>query len=151
MSSLEALKNLFTRYAITAQVKHEFSTIKNNSCWLIGNGKKTNFWHDSWCGDPLAQVLNIPSTISQSFPSFVCSYISNHHWSIPSEFCQTYPGLANIVNQVQLPTREKDDNMVWKHNSTGTLSLKEAYEFKRTHFPKPAWTKDIWFKDIPPC
>jgi ribonuclease HI len=44
----------------------------------------------------------------------------------------------------------KDDGLVWKHNSTGTLSLNDAFEFKRTHLPKLDWTKSIWSSDIPP-
>lgn len=54
------------------------------------------------------------------------------------------------MNQVTLSSQDQSDSLVRKHNTTGTLSLKEAFEFKRHHLPKLNWTKLIWSKDIPP-
>jgi hypothetical protein len=28
--------------------------------------------------------------------------------------------------------------------------MKDAYDFKRKHFPFKSWAKDIWNKDVPP-
>lgn len=124
--------------------------IMNNSIWLIGNGEKINFWQDVWWDNPLIQSLNVPSSYLEAFPSSLSSYISNHHWNIPTEITDMYPHIRRLAEQVILPSHFKADCLLWKHNSSGSLSLKDAYEFKRHHFPKIDWTKHIWSIDIPP-
>lgn len=32
--------------SLWSTIKHELPVIKDNSTWLIGNGKHINFWHD---------------------------------------------------------------------------------------------------------
>jgi hypothetical protein len=120
----------------------------NNSIWLIGNGEKINFWQDIWWDNPLILSLNVPSSFMEAFPSSLSSYISNHHWNIPTEITDMYPHIKRLAEQVTLSSQFKPDCLLWKHNSTGSLSLKEAYEFKRHHFPKIDWTKHIWSTDI---
>ena len=40
-------------------MKAEFNIVIENSKWLVGNGESVNFWLESWCGPPLATILNI--------------------------------------------------------------------------------------------
>jgi hypothetical protein len=54
------------------------------------------------------------------------------------------------VNQIIIPSQCTPDKLIWKHNSSGELSMKDAYEFKRVKSPKKSWAKIIWCKDIPP-
>ncbi|RHN73363.1 putative ribonuclease H-like domain, ankyrin repeat-containing domain-containing protein [Medicago truncatula] len=136
--------------SIWSGIKMEFQVIRENSSWLVGDGKKINFWFDHWCGDSLFQILNATNDLIAPFPSSVNSYISNNQWSIPQSLTQVFPSLRNLVHQVTLPMHDQDDGLVWKHNPTGTLSLKDAFEFKRKHLPKLNWTKSIWSSDIPP-
>jgi len=124
--------------------------VQNNSCWLLGNGEKINFWHDAWCGDPLVQSFQVPETITSNLPTSVKAYITNHQWNLPPDIFNAFPQLRTFVNKIDVPISDKEDSLVWKHNSTGTLSLKEAYEFKKNQFPKLSWTSLIWSKDIPP-
>jgi len=46
--------------------------------------------------------------------------------------------------------QDQADSLVWSHNISDILNLKDAFEFKRHHFPKLSWPKSVWFKDIPP-
>jgi len=54
------------------------------------------------------------------------------------------------VTQVTLPLIDQPYSLMWKHNTTENLTLKEVYDFKRHHFPKLHCTKLIWSKDILP-
>lgn len=76
-----------------------------------------------------------PVQVSQ-FPKKLCNYIQNFHWYIPAEVSQMLPNLRSFISQVLIPRQAKDDFLIWKHNLTGILTLKDAYEFKRQHFPK---------------
>jgi len=69
---------------------------------------------------------------------------------IPHDIAQNHPDLSLLLSKVTIPFMEQTDKLAWKHNSTGLLSLKEAYDFKKHHFPKVSWAKVIWSKDIPP-
>jgi len=61
-----------------------------------------------------------------------------------------FPGLSFLVSKVTLPAGSQRDKLVWKHSPKGDLTQKDAYEFKKQHFPKIHWAKKIWSKDIPP-
>jgi len=84
------------------------------------------------------------------YPKTLNGYISNAQRNLPANLTHHFPTLRNLVYQVTLPVQTKSDSLVWKHNSTGILTLKGAYDFKRHHLPKLNWTKTIWSKDIPP-
>jgi hypothetical protein len=102
----------------------------------VGNGASINFWLDAWCGEPLIQSLNLQSAHVSQFPMKLCNYIQNFHWYIPAEVSQMLPNLRNVVSKVPIPRQAKEDILVWNHTPSGILTLKDAYEFKRQHFPK---------------
>jgi len=60
----------------------EHSTVMENTNWLVGDGKKINFWLDSWFGDSIANILNLPDHITQHFPPMLHSYIQNQQWNM---------------------------------------------------------------------
>ncbi|PNX69042.1 ribonuclease H [Trifolium pratense] len=74
----------------------------------------------------------------------------NQEWSIPSALDLMFPNLKKLVKQVILPRLSKPDELIWKHNTSGELSMKDAYEFKRSTFPQLTWAKTIWCNEIPP-
>jgi len=136
--------------SIWSSAKNEFNIIKDNSNWLVGNGTQINFWLDSWCGDPLHQVLNVTIDVMSNFSSSLSDYILNGHWHFPYNLIHLFPTLRSLAAQVTIPLQDKSDTLVWKHTSSGMLTLKDAYEYKRHHPPKTLWAKSIWSKDIPP-
>jgi hypothetical protein len=131
-------------------MKDEFSTILNNSVWLLGNGKDINFWTDSWCGPPLSEVYNIPAHISKHISSTVNDYILNGQWNIPIQLSQKFSNLTSLVQQVTIPLESTPDLLLWKHSDSGELSLADAYSFNLPHLQDLEWTKFIWSADIPP-
>jgi hypothetical protein len=64
-------------------IKTEVSVIKDNFCWKVGTCHSNNFWYDSWCGEPLAQSLNIHQNVVNGLPQLLSDIILNQHWVIP--------------------------------------------------------------------
>lgn len=50
--------------SIWSSVKSEYTTILENSTFLLGNGENIKFWTDSWCGPLLCEVFHIPLTFT---------------------------------------------------------------------------------------
>ena len=46
--------------SIWSSVQGELQTIRRNSTWIVGDGKKINLWLDTWCDDSLLNILNTP-------------------------------------------------------------------------------------------
>jgi hypothetical protein len=46
--------------SLWSSIKDEYSVIKDNSVWLLGDGKDINFWNDCWCGPPFSELLSVP-------------------------------------------------------------------------------------------
>jgi len=136
--------------SIWSSIKMEFQIVRENSTWLVGDGNQINFLFDSWCGDPLQHSLNASTDLIHEYPQKLSAYIANCALNLPTSLAQVFPDLRRIVNQVTLLVNDQHDCLVWKHSTSGNLTLKNALEFKKHHFPKFAWTKSIWSMDIPP-
>jgi len=54
------------------------------------------------------------------------------------------------TTQVTISNQCNEDKLVWNHITSGVFSMKDAYKFKKTNFPKVSWAKLIWYSDIPP-
>ena len=136
--------------SIWSSIKEEFTTITANSTWLLGNGESINFWNDSWCGPPLAEIFNTPKHISRELSSNVNDFILNGQWNIPLQLQQRFHNLRHLVQQVTIPMELATDSLQWKHTQSGDLNLKEAYTFKQPQFQELHWAKVIWTADVPP-
>jgi hypothetical protein len=136
--------------SIWSSIKHEASVILDNSSWKVGSGNSIQLWTDHWCGDTLANTLNIHPNILFWLPQKVSDIIHNQQWLIPPFLDNIFPTLKNIVKHVILPVEPLSDELVWIGTNNGSLSLKESYDFKRHHFPILNWAKIIWCADVPP-
>ena len=136
--------------SIWSSIKMEYQNIMDNSTWLVGDGKKINFWLDSWCGESLAQTFNVSDQVIQQLPPKLHSYIQNHQWYILDYLLNLFPSLWFTVTQVTIPNHYQQDKLIWKHNTKGDLEMRDAYNYKKHHFPIVSWAKLIWSKDIPP-
>jgi len=45
---------------------------------LIGCGESINILLDSWCGPPIAFILNLDQSMHSHLSAKVCDFISNH-------------------------------------------------------------------------
>lgn len=60
------------------------------------------------------------------------------------------PNLEGIINQVHIPFSHRNDELRWIHSHAGSLSLKDAYQFKITPINNLDWARLIWNTYIPP-
>jgi len=116
--------------SLWSSIKEEYNVIQENSIWLMGKGDKINFWNDSWCGQPLAYLFNIPDHVTSLLTSSVSDYIHNGHWNIHVGLQLKFPNLTHMVHQITIPIEEQCDSIQWKYSQVGDLQLKEAYSFK---------------------
>ncbi|KEH18286.1 hypothetical protein MTR_8g015630 [Medicago truncatula] len=107
--NIRSLVNL--NNATNLNIKEEYKVILDKYIWLLGDGKKINFWTDSWCGSPL----------------------------IPSPLSQLFPYIPQLIQQVRIASIDQLDQLLWKHSTSGDLLLKEAYEFKHHQFQELVW------------
>jgi len=107
-------------------LKNEYNIVKDNTVWLIGDGKNINFWFEYCNGDPLVETLNLSTDQANSFPPKLCSYIHGFHWRIPETLLQQFPSLTLLNSQVTLPTVTKPDKLLWKLNGTDYLTFERS-------------------------
>lgn len=136
--------------SIWSGAKSEYQSLMDNSNWLVGNGKVINCWLDNWCGEVLAQSLNLTPYQLNNLPMKLCNFIQNGRWLFASDLQIQFPNLVMLAAKVTIPTQSCRDKLIWKHNTNGELALKDAYNFKITNFPKVRWAKVIWSPDFPP-
>ncbi|CAJ2667996.1 unnamed protein product [Trifolium pratense] len=136
--------------SLWSSIKNEIPVIKENSSWNVGTGQLINLWHDTWCGIPLQQSLNIPQNVSIWLPQLVSDLILNHQWHIPPLLENMFPNLLSMVQHITLPVEETLDQLCWNNSPSGMISMKLAYDFKRKHYTPKHWAKSIWSIDIPP-
>jgi ribonuclease HI len=136
--------------SIWSSIKEEFAVIRENSVWILGNGRDINFWQDSWCGKPLVEQLHIPHQIGQSLSSTVSDFLHNGQWILPPQLSLMFSNLRSIIHNVVIPLEDFQDKLLWKHSDSGALELKHAYSFKVQQFQDLQWAKLIWIPDIPP-
>jgi len=116
--------------------------LRNSTCI------KHHIFSSIWSG--VIQSLHLQPSQIHRFPSKLCHYSHNFHWKISEEVNQIVPNLSFLIYHVTIPSHNHPDRLIWKHNSTGDLTLKEAYNFKKHRYPTLQWAKIIWSKDFPP-
>lgn len=136
--------------SIWSGAKHKFQTVQDNVTWKIGNGETIRFWLDSWCGDPLITLLNIPDHLHHLLQSKLSNYLMNHSWSVPQAFLVAYPQLHQKLLLTTIPNSYKEDKIIWKPSHDGNITFKDAYRFQISQPQHLHWAKIIWHISIPP-
>lgn len=133
--------------SIWSSIKTKYGVIMENSSWLLGNGEDIRFWTDSWCGDPF--INQVPAD-NIDINTTVLEFITDSQWNFNQDFINNFPQLPHIIQQVTIVAQDKQDELVWKTTTSGSLSLKEAYQFKAHQYQPLNWAKIIWSQHIPP-
>lgn len=129
-------------------MKAEYNSIVDNIAWLLGiNGQNISFWTDSWCREPFINLIKVDS--NQLNDAKVANFIQLSQWNLDQNFVNNFPHLTQLIQQVTITNQDKQDELVWKHTNTGSLTLKEAFQFKSQHCQELSWAKLTWSKHIP--
>ncbi|KAF1882437.1 hypothetical protein Lal_00039085 [Lupinus albus] len=144
-------KNMSKRYfksSIWHGIKPNWNNVMHNALWLVGDGKKVNFWKDNWTGHALVDMLRIPAAVHSSLVAKVSDFVLNTVWTIPTVFAETFPNVMD--NIVQFSISMNQDKLIWQGTNNGILSLKDAYACIKPDIEDMNWCKLIWTKFIPP-
>ncbi|XP_058746815.1 uncharacterized protein LOC131619766 [Vicia villosa] len=136
--------------SIWTSIKACYSTVIDNTKWIIGNGAKVNFWLDTWLDEPIANTFNIPRVFHKHIKVLVKDWLLGQRWCIPENVLQAFPNLSQMISSVQIPESGVEDCIVWKDSHNGELSLQQAYNRFQRHRPEITWKNLIWNKHVPP-
>jgi len=113
--------------------------VKDNTTWLLGDGKNINFWWDNWSGVPLTVMLNIPNHHQQHLHSTVNDFIHNSQWNVPQELQAIFPNIVQHINKITIPIIQKENRLIWNNTASVDLELKGAY----TLFSPPTHNRNL--------
>lgn len=116
----------YIKYSIWPGIKIHLSTVMENACWQIGNGKLIKFWSDRWMDSPIVEAASIPAILHSELQSKFSDFISTGEWCFPSSLVDILPNIVSEVSKVAIPKFQAKDHMVWKITDSGKSSLKEA-------------------------
>lgn len=91
---------------------------------MSGNGEQISLWHDNWLPSSAANIMNIPDHVLPRLKAKVKDLIQGTSWHFPDTFSEAYPELVDLIREVHIPVVSTEDTLVWKHSSSGLLSLK---------------------------
>ena len=74
-------------------------------------------------------LFHIPHHIHQNLKSVVNDYIVNNQWSLPGSLQALFPYFLHQISNAVIRINFKVDQFIWKHSTSGDLSLKDAYSF----------------------
>lgn len=140
----------YVKSSIWSGIRHTLDYVRNECCWLIGNGEKVHFWNDVWLDQSLSDLMNIPSLVRTKLNARVADFIIDNKWEIPNLICQNFLDVALKIQSVIIPKEETEDCLVWKKTENGLLTLKDAYTFFNNANQVVFWGKMIWKASIPP-
>lgn len=131
-------------------LKPYVTTVLNNSSWLIGNGSEIDFSNDCWLAKSLVDCLGISAEMHNSLQAKVSDFIDEDGWCIPAALLQNFPQLLQLLKNCHMPPPGCSDEMMWNSTPSGSLVLKEAYNFLNPPGPVFDWCKLLWHPFIPP-
>ncbi|CAJ2650982.1 unnamed protein product [Trifolium pratense] len=136
--------------SVWSSIKAQIHNLWNNTCWMIGNGRRINFLLHNWSGVPLVDLFNVPRNLQSQLNYPVSDFIFDHQWHIPMDIQTAFPQLLSYLQQFSIPFEDKEDFLIWNHTTSGELTMKDAYQFFSNPGPTASWSKTIWNIAIPP-
>ena len=111
----------------------------------IGNGSSTSLWYDYWLpdGQRIIDILPLRTLTSTglSWTSMVSHIIHNGGWNFPD-----IPGLQSTWGAINFgPHPDREDQYIWRLHSTGSFTIKSAWEFLREKKPVTTLYHLLWF------
>lgn len=114
--------------------------------------KKVSLWQDKWLPISAASVLINPDNVLPLLKAKAKDLIHENSWHFPSALSESFPDLVSLIRKIHIPIVSTEDSLVWKHTNSGTLSLKDAYNFS-AYNPLQLylvnWGKLIWNSRVP--
>lgn len=112
----------------------------------IGNGSSTSLWYDYWLpdGNRIIDILplRVLTSTGLSWTSMVSHIIHDGGWNFPD-----IPELQPTWNAINFgPHLGREDQCVWRLQSSGVFTIKSAWEFLIPKKPDNNLHHLLWFK-----
>ncbi|PWA64577.1 reverse transcriptase zinc-binding domain-containing protein [Artemisia annua] len=115
---------------------------------IIGDGKSTSIWHDTWgnhevLGNIVPKAYRYAARMDDNLT--VADMIENDNWLWPNSWVQAIPMLA--ATTVPKLNNDQPDKVQWK-KSNGELtkfSVKTVWEDMRNQGQQVKWNKLVWY------
>ena len=123
---------------------------------VLGNGKKTSFWYDTWT--PLGQLINYigpagPRALRVRKDAQVADTIREATWTPPHPRSQQELDLHTHLTTISLPLNSDiDDFYIWiaGDSSLNVFSSAATWEVMRPRQYAKDWFEVVWFKGAVP-
>lgn len=113
--------------------KNLFKFIKilpESTFWVLGNGKRINFWTDKWVGNFKIEdyTTSIPPNLTNLKVSDIINW-NNLSWNIETlkNHCPGF--ILQKIKATPIPVFKFKDKPQWAHTDNGIFSLKSAYQW----------------------
>ncbi|KAK1302704.1 hypothetical protein QJS10_CPB12g01340 [Acorus calamus] len=131
--------------------------------WSVGDGRETNFWHDTWLGDnPLkdrfCDIYQQSCSKQGIVQSFWCAQPGEGHWNVRTrgrldeETAILLSDMLRELSEVKLAAGVRD-SVVWRPQPQISFSVRSCYDWWRRHLPRFGETtdkmKEIWCTKAP--
>lgn len=124
--------------------------MQKNSVWILGNGKKVNFWLDNWTGEALAFKYKIPILLHAKITTKVADYWKDKAWPIHNNITLTMPSLLETINSFSISDLETEDSLAWRNVENGKLTITISYEMITKGSNSRKWKSFPWDIDSTP-
>ncbi|KAF6162984.1 hypothetical protein GIB67_021133 [Kingdonia uniflora] len=114
--------------------------------WIIGNGKKINFWRDTWATSiSLREHIDLPNHLWKLCKAKVSDFINRDGWNFPTDISLALLAMGISISSITY-NPNSDDLQNWNPDIHGNFSVKNAFESTRNRIDTAWWWKYTCFQ-----
>ena len=120
---------------------------------IIGNGRDTFLWFDYWLPlGPIHSQFGDRVIYDSGLPRYarVSDIIDGENWHWPIANSPDLSILKNSIPNFLVPSPTTMDGVIWRVSSTGSFSIKEAYQNLAPNGNKVEWHRLVWYPQFIP-
>ncbi|KAF6141405.1 hypothetical protein GIB67_021221 [Kingdonia uniflora] len=109
--------------------------------WIIGNGKKIEFWRDTCATSiPQREHIDLPNHLWKLCTAKVSYFINPKGWNFPTDILLALLAMVINISSITCNTNS-DDLQIWKPNIHGDFPVKNTFESTRNRLDTAWWWK----------
>ena len=122
---------------------------KNCIKYLIGNGQLVFLWYDFWL--PCGPLVNLGELIQPVFDAHrsakVAAIIRHGRWRWPWSSVGYLRAIKHLILDLPPPNYTEQDKVLWSLSSSGTFTIRSAWEHIRHRGEQVNWKELVWFQN----
>ncbi|XP_042481160.1 uncharacterized protein LOC122061743 [Macadamia integrifolia] len=138
-----SLRRGYKSSSIWPGLKRVWSFVAKNEQWILGNGKKIDFWLDRWIDNQsIAEKTNLDPVFFSDLKEKVSDFICQAAWDLPHVESVLLAEIWEKAKRIHI--QGVNDLCLWRLTSSGIFSIKSAWEENREKYQKVSWFSLIW-------